>query len=139
MRLSDTFSEKTAGLHAVNVVSDLYQNNVDPVKKSKISHASLLERLAEDKDSIEIVSRVDVPLRRDAPIGVPFLEDSDLAFLRTGMRETKFSPLISEMEFEEVDEERDETNAQNKTLQAELETRGSIGLSAQELNDLLDF
>lgn len=133
--LASTFSNNTRALHASNVESRELFPSVDPVKHSK-GYKELLERLAEDPESIEHVSQRDLPLRLESPVDVPFLEDEDLDFIRTGVRNVE-SPLTADITID-FDLE-DEYGVQNKELAEELETRGPVGLSAQDLDDLLDF
>lgn len=108
--LKDTFSEATQQLHASNLPAQT-EDDVDPVKGLKLD-TRLIDRLAEEPvDTIlEVKPLKDVD---DA------LTEDDLHFIKTGSRASI---------------------AENKNLQSQLlQQHGHLGLSKDELDDLLDF
>lgn len=139
--LRDTFSASTHNLHASNVVGrDIYKFPGDPFKRAKdADNRELIERLANDPDSIEHVAQRDVPQPRHVPVGLVPLLDEDLEFIRTGTRNKAYT-LVSDISFESTwDEDNIEDEEENAAYGTELEESGLIGLTTQELNDLLDF
>ncbi|PVH15550.1 uncharacterized protein CXQ87_003392 [Candidozyma duobushaemuli] len=109
-KLSDTFSEATQQLHASNLPQQT-EADVDPIKGLKFN-TRLIDQLAEEPvDTIpEVKPLQDVD---DA------LTEDDLHFIKTGNRVS-----ITE----------------NKNLQSQLhKEHGHLGLSKDELDDLLDF
>lgn len=113
-KLHETFSQETAQLHASRIPSGKANVDVDPVKGLRLD-SQLLEQLAEDDESVDTVPQV-IPLK-DEPEDA--LTEEDLHFIKTGSRTS-----ITE----------------NKKLQAELEREhGQLGLSKEDLDELLDF
>lgn len=137
--LADTISENTHRLHASNVQQSV-QHPGDPIKRSKsATKNALIESLAEDPDSIEMVAHQDLPVPRHVPLGVTQLLTLDLEFIRTGTRIRTASP-AQDVSFESTwDEDNIDDEEENMILEGELAQSGLVGLSTEELNDLLDF
>lgn len=156
--LKDTLSENTSELHASNIPSQEIVG--DPLKgqtkpKSHMLRDSLIDELAEDPNSIETLPP-HKQQRPYTPIGMePFSKD-DLDFFSQPSRLSVTEDNHYEYEeihknemrlkFKEIDlenpknfgfqeEEEEEVNAKEKDQADDLE----VGLTTQELNDLLDF
>lgn len=137
LSLKDTLSDKTALLHARNLPLEWHQD-VDPVKKGPgqleevLRQEALLDRLAEE--GIEQVSQQDVPVEPYVPFDETPLRKEDLEFLDTGARPESRVAIPAP----EWSDSEDEIDA-NRRLQGELELSGPVGLSAQELDQMLDW
>lgn len=144
VNLRDTLSENTQQLHASKVIDrGIYKFPGDPTKRAKgtdSAQAELIERLAEDPESIEHVSQRDLPVLEHIPVGLVPLLNEDLEFIRTGTRKSQPYTLILDISFESSwDEDNIEDEEENAALGKELEQSGLIGLTTEELNELLDF
>lgn len=134
--LRETLSENTAQLHAKHV--PMAGRSGDPKKRNKgqlaheAEHEQLLDQLAEE--GIDTVSQQDVPVPEYVPFDVPKLREEDLEFLRTGAR-----PVTAFKEWSDSENESDDDDMDNLALQKDLEAQGPVGLSTEELNDMLDF
>lgn len=143
--LKDTLSESTQKLHANNVVNrDLYRHQGDPIKKPNSITGSaqddLIERLADDPESVEFVAKQDLPEPKHVPFGLTSFLTEDLEFIRTGIRKSQPPTIVLDLSFESTsDEDNIEDEEGNLALEEELMQSGLVGLSAQELNDLLEF
>lgn len=135
--LSDTFSENTTRLHASNV-EQTFQISGDPIKRSKDQN-DVIERLANDPDSVEVVAQQDMPVPRHIPLSLTPLLTLDLEFIRTGVRNRPMSPHM-DLSFDSTwDEDNIEDEEENMALEGEFAQTGLVGLSSEELNNLLDF
>ncbi|WPK25915.1 hypothetical protein PUMCH_003251 [Australozyma saopauloensis] len=136
--LSDTFTERTASLHASNLPSIAAKGQFrDPVKKSTQSVEDIIEDLAENEDSVEIVPRRDLPALEENITGYTPLSDMELDILR-GTRRNRVEQSV-DMSFDSSFEESPEDLKQNRIYQAELERSGPVGLSQKDLEELLEF
>lgn len=132
MSLQETLSEKTGLLHARNLTAETV--HADPVKRGykqleEVERELLLDRLAEE--GVEVVAQRDLPVAPYVPLDEPTLRKEDLEFLRTGYRPVEVE--------EPGEDESDEFGADNQRLEQELEHSGPVGLSTEELNQMLDF
>lgn len=156
--LKSTISLKTNSLNASNINNrDLYRNDVDPIKKIRgvATRIIIPQHLIDDENSIEIVPQKE-PALPYKPFDMDSLSEDDLqAFSNSNppkeTKENKYEyPEIHQNEiklkFEEIDldnelifdhEEINEIeNSVDLKDQPKLE---SVGLTVDELNDLLDF
>lgn len=145
--LEQTLTHNTRQLHASNIVPST-QNRADPLKKGyqaleQEGLDAIIEKLADDKDSVEIVPHR-LPPMHDIPVGSSALEKEDLDFLRTGVRQIPKRTFDEDLDisFDSTLEHEEDVEA-NRKLEAELASAvaptGGVGLTAQELDDLLDF
>lgn len=139
LSLNDTLSDKTTVLHARNLSLEMH-HDVDPVKRGKgqleavLGQELLLDRLAEE-DTVEVVAQRDVPVEPYVPFDDVALRKLDLDFLSTGYR-ARPPAAVAEPEWADSEEEFAE---ENERLQGELEHSGPVGLSADDLNQMLEF
>lgn len=135
--LNDTLSDRTSLLHASNLPPRPSSRQFrDPVKKSSQSLDQLIETLAEDEDSIEIVAQKDLPPLEEEVTGYSPLRKSDLEFLSTGRKQSLENHEVYDLSFDSTFDGDEEQNIEFKT---ELESTGSVGLSQKDLEDLLEF
>lgn len=153
--IRNTFSSNTRSIHS-SFIPTLEVNNSDPVKGGKLNLAStldetLLEKLSEDPSNIETIP--DRATRAyHIPLGIEPLNKDDLEFFSKPTR-TAFE---NEHEYEEI--HRNEVNLKFRDIdlddpsnfnfdedkrvepeEVEVEELKNIGLTAEELNDLLDY
>lgn len=137
--LQDTISGQTALLHASHLPAET-RHDVDPVKRSRgqleavMQRELLLDRLAEE-DSVEVVAQRDVPVAPYVPFDDLPLRKEDVEFLHSGRRSRPHAA-VPEPEWTDSEEEFAD---ENQRLERELERSGPVGLSAEELNLMLDF
>lgn len=137
VHLVETFSDRTSLFHASNLPNALSSHQFrDPIKKGSQSFDLLLEALAEDEDSVEIVAQKDLTPLEEGVSGYSPLRQSDLDFLRTGRRSPFKSQEVHDLSFDSTFEGDEE---QNLKFKMELESGGPVGLSQKELEDLLEF
>lgn len=140
--LKDTLTENTHKLHASKLIEqDIHHRHGDPLKKSSasadIAREELIEELSEDPSSIEFINRPQVSELPHVPVGMDVFKSEDLEFIRTGVRR---SQQVLDLSFESTwDEDNIEDEEDNLALGQEFAQQGLVGLSAEELNDLLDF
>lgn len=140
LTLRETLSDRTSLLHASNFPPPaLAIQNRDPIKKTMGSLDAIIDELAEDEESVEIKPISDLtPLEEEIP-GYSPLSKTDIQFLKTGRRQLVNTPEKEcNISFSISSEDEDE-DEKNQILRDELEKNGPIGLSRQELEDLLEF
>lgn len=126
-------------LHANNLEHSI-QHFGDPVKGSnRIWQNDVIERLANDPESIEVVSQQDIPVAPHVPLGLTPLLTLDLEFIRSGVRNRPLSPVLA-LSFDSTwDENNIDDEEENMALEGEFAQTGLVGLSTEELNNLLEF
>ncbi|CAH2350758.1 hypothetical protein CLIB1423_02S04478 [[Candida] railenensis] len=156
--IRNTFSRNTRSIHS-SFIPTLEVNSSDPVKggKPNLSSAlvdeSLLEKLSEDPSNIETIP--DRATRAyHIPLGIEPLDKDDLEFFSKSTR--KVLPTENKHEYEEI--HRKEVNLKFRDIdlddpsnfnfdenervepeEVEVEELKNIGLTAEELNNLLDY
>lgn len=126
-------------LHASNLEHSV-QHFGDPIKGSKrMWQNDEIERLANDADSIEVVSHQDIPVPPHVPLGLTPLLTLDLEFIRSGVRNRPLSPVLA-LSFDSTwDENNIDDEEENMALEGEFAHTGLVGLSTEELINLLEF
>lgn len=149
--LQNTFSDATHRLHASNIPQEgPFSHNVDPMKKGTrgMEMERLIEELAEDENSIEIVPQRPEwleDMKADVPLGcsplsreqAPFLYEEKPAPVGLAASFGPDTAFFSEDEDEELCSETEA--AHNTAFHEELNAGDGLGLSAGELHELLDF
>lgn len=141
-------------LHASNIPPP--QRTKEPAKKSAVTMDDVIEALAEDESSIEIVPGQSAPLR-DVPVGLSPLGGPKFRFLEPEASTKKLSAAIFdssvEMSLDDIFDEKQSPRidmmgegestridaSAEAEIAADLHSAGPLGLSEQELNDLLDY
>ncbi|GEQ67526.1 hypothetical protein JCM33374_g1191 [Metschnikowia sp. JCM 33374] len=128
--LSETLSDATSRLHVSNnMLEEPFARNVDPMKKGARGpeFESIIEALAEDEESIEIVPERNEPLLEDLPLGISPLSKSEAPFLYEEMPKQKLTAgFDANTQFypDESDQDISETEAEkNKTFHAGVDCR----------------
>lgn len=129
----------TMSAHTRLTAPELNERVTDPVKKGYDNLDAIIEILAADENSVATVPEKVTPLA-DEPIGVSTLTEEDLAFLRAGVGRHTQKAFTSALDVSfDLTFDSDEELESNARLQDELEQSGGVGLTTEELNDLLDF
>ena len=130
-----TVSAQTNRLHASHLSVPLCAQHHDPSKKT-VSVDVLAEALADDENSVEFAPSRDLPPLEEGIDGYSPLSESELHVLRFGNRQSSPKPNPAS------DSPHDSSfhdDARYKLFQDDMERSGPIGLSQQELEDLIQF